>query len=103
MRRENSSNSSDEQTASDLESAFSREDLARLFNYPSIGQLFSEKEPRGLEDFFAKLTATNENLERIVRYGNQTEAEKAARAARSVKITIEFLRKLQAMQTAEIK
>lgn len=100
MRKENSSN---EALTSDLESQFSQEDLARLFNYPSIGQLFSENESRKLEDFFSKLAVTNENLERVVRYANQSEAEKAVRASQAVKITLEFLRNLQERQAANKK
>lgn len=96
MRQENSSN---ERQTSNLESEFSREDLAQLFNYPSIGQLFSDKETRRLEDFFARLTATHENLERVIRYANPGEAEKAARASQAIKTTLEFLRNLQKTQT----
>ena len=96
-------NSSNDAWASGLKTEFKLEDLAKLFNYPSIGQLFSEDETGRLEDFFAKLYVTNENLERVVRYGNQSEAEKAARASRAIKITLEFLRSLQQMQTANKK
>jgi hypothetical protein len=77
--------------------------FAKLFNYPSIGQLFSEKEIGKLEEFFARLTVTDENLERVIRYGNQSEAEKATRASQAVKITLEFLRNLKEMQTANKK
>lgn len=100
MRKDNSSN---EAWMKNLESEFGQEDLARLFDYPSIGQLFGEKETAALEDFFAKLTATNENLERVIRYANQSEAEKAARASQAIKITLEFLRNLQETQTARTK
>lgn len=96
-------NSSSDARAGGLQSEFTPEDLAQLFNYPSVGQLFSENETGKLEDFFTKLSVTNENLERVVRYGNQTEAEKATRASRAIKITLEFLRNLQKMQTANKK
>jgi len=96
-------NSSNEEWINGLKSEFNQEDLAKLFNYPSIGQLFSEKEIGNLEEFFAKLTATDENLERVIRYGNQSEAEKASRASQAVKITLEFLRNLNEMQTANKK
>ena len=96
-------NFSNEEWINGLKSEFDQEDLAKLFNYPSIGQLFSEEEIGNLEKFFAKLTATNENLERVIRYGNQSEAEKAARASQAVKITLEFLRNLNEMQAANKK
>jgi len=100
MQKDNSSN---QEWIDGLKSEFNQEDLAKLFNYPSIGQLFSEKEISNLEEFFAKLTATNENLERVIRYGNQSEAEKATRASQAIKITLEFLRNLEEMQTANEK
>lgn len=100
MRKDNSSN---EAWTKNLESEFDQEDLARLFSYPSIGQLFGEKEADTLEGFFAKLTATNENLERVIRYANQSEAEKAGRASQAIKVTLEFLRNLQEMQAAHKK
>lgn len=100
MQKDNSSN---EEWVNNLKSEFNQEDLAKLFNYPSIGQLFSEEEFGNLEKFFAKLNATGDNLERVIRYGNQSEAEKAARASQAVKITLGFLRNLYEMQTAEKK
>ncbi|MBA3692817.1 MAG: hypothetical protein H0X15_07620 [Acidobacteria bacterium] len=100
MQKDNSSN---EEWLNGLKSEFNQEDLAKLFNYPSIGQLFSEKEIGKLEEFFARLTVTDENLERVIRYGNQSEAEKATRASQAVKITLEFLRNLKEMQTANKK
>jgi len=100
MQKDNFSN---EEWISGLKSEFNQEDLANLFNYPSIGQLFSEKEFGNLENFFAKLTVTDENLERVIRYGNQSEAEKAARASQAIKITLEFLRNLNEMQTTNKK
>ncbi len=98
MQKDNFSN---EEWLNGLKSEFNQEDLAKLFNYPSIGQLFSEKEFGNLENFFAKLTVTDENLERVIRYGNQSEAEKATRASQAVKITLEFLRNLKEMQPAK--
>ncbi len=98
MQKDNFSN---EEWINGLKSEFNQEDLAKLFNYPSIGQLFSEKEFGNLENFFAKLTVTDENLERVIRYGNQSEAEKATRASQAVKITLEFLQNLKEMQPAK--
>lgn len=96
-------NSSNEDWLNGVESEFNQEDLAQLFNYPSIGQLFSETETAKLEDFFARLTATNENLERVIRYGTKSDAEQASRASQAVEITLEFLRSLKEMRTANKK
>lgn len=95
--------SSEEKWANGLKVGFSPEEVAKLFNYPSIGQLFGENETGKLEDFFAGLNATNENLERVIRYGNKGEAEKAGRASEAVKITLEFLKNLEERRTKEKK
>lgn len=76
----------------------SAEDLAKLFNYPSVGELFSETDTRRLDDFCSKLTNTRENLERIVRYGNRDEADRATRASRGIEVTLDFLQTLQKMR-----
>jgi hypothetical protein len=73
-------------------------DLAKLFDYPSVGELFSTGDSQRFDEFCAKLTATRENLERIVRYGTRDEAERAARAVRAVEVTLEFLENLQKMR-----
>jgi hypothetical protein len=72
------------------------EDLSKLFDYPSVGELFTDA--RRFEEFCGKLNSTRDNLERIVRYGTRDEAEKAARAARAVETTLEFLQHLQKMR-----
>ena len=74
------------------------EDSAKLFNYPSVGELFSDSDSRRFDEFCAKLTATRENLERIVRYGSRDEAERATRAVRGIETTLEFLQNLQKLR-----
>ncbi len=74
------------------------EDLAKLFNYPSVGELFSGTDTRRFDEFCAKLGATRENLERVVRYGTRDEAERATRAVRGIEVTLEFLQTLQKMR-----
>jgi len=74
------------------------EDLAKLFDYPSVGELFSTADSRRFEEFCSKLNATRESLERIVRYGTRDEAERAARAVRAIETTLEFLQNLQKMR-----
>jgi hypothetical protein len=73
-------------------------DLAKLFDYPSVGELFSDSTTRRFDEFCSKLTATRESLERIVRYGTSDEAKRAARAARAVEVTLEFLQNLKRMR-----
>ena len=73
-------------------------DLTRLFDYPSVGELFSTSDTRRFDEFCDKMTATRENLERIVRYGTREEAESAARAVKAIETTLEFLQNLQEMR-----
>jgi hypothetical protein len=73
-------------------------DLAKLFDYPAIGELFSETDTRRLDAFRARLAATRDELERIVRYGAAAEAQSATRAARGIEVTLEFLDRLQQMR-----
>ena len=72
--------------------------LAKLFDYPSVGELFSGNDTRRLDEFCSKLTTTRENLERIIRYGKADEAERSGRAARAVEVTLEFLQNLRRMR-----
>ncbi len=74
------------------------EDLSKLFDYPSVGELFSTTDTRRFDEFCARMTATRENLERIVRYGSREEAESASRAIKAVETTLEFLQSLQKMR-----
>lgn len=77
---------------------FDAEDLAQIFNYPSIGQLFDDSDPQRLEVFRSRLSNTRENLERVIRYGNRDEAVRAEKAARAINITLDFLDTLQKMR-----
>ena len=88
----------DNQAADSIEAHFTQEDLAKLYDYPSIGQLFSEPDTQRLDAFCRRLTATRENLERVVRYGDRAEAERASRAIRAVEVTLDFLQSLQKMR-----
>lgn len=74
------------------------QDLAKLFDYPSVGELFSGTDTRRFDEFCNKLRATREQLERIVRYGKPDEATRATRAARAIEVTLEFLQSLQKMR-----
>ncbi|HEX8734238.1 MAG TPA: hypothetical protein VF721_02875 [Pyrinomonadaceae bacterium] len=84
--------------ADSLQSHFTEEDLAKLYDYPSIGQLFSEPDTRRLDEFCQRLRATRENLERVVRYGDRANSERATRAIRAVEVTLDFLQSLREMR-----
>ena len=100
MEKEKQSNNLD---ANEQKNAMDSQDLAKLFNYPSIGELFSGNDSRRLDEFSLKLNTTRENLERIVRYGNRDEADRATRAIRGIEVTLDFLKTLQNLRQQENK
>ena len=73
-------------------------DLGSVFNYPSLGKLFDEADPRALEEMRVRLKRTEQDLERVVRQGPKEDAERAARAARAVELTLKFLADLEQMR-----
>lgn len=73
-------------------------DLSSVFNYPSLGQLFDSGGERPLEEMRARLTRTGQDLERVVRQGPKEDAERAARAARAVSVTLQFLDDLERLR-----
>ncbi|HVF43966.1 MAG TPA: hypothetical protein VM936_13175 [Pyrinomonadaceae bacterium] len=73
-------------------------DLSSVFNYPSLGQLFDAGDARPLEEMRARLTRTAQGLERVVRQGPKDDAERAARAARAVAVTLQFLDDLEKLR-----
>lgn len=98
MENKTSTNETAQQSAD-----FDSEDLAQIFNYPSIGQLFDDSDSQSIEDFLKRLSATRENLERIVRYGSRDEADRADKATRAIQITLDFLKTLQKMRLEQKK
>ncbi len=77
----------------------SEQDLAQIFNYPAIGELFKGNDTKDLDNFTARLNAIRNDLERIVRSGSRTEADGAERAIKGIEVTLEFLQTLQKMRS----
>ena len=73
-------------------------DLAGLFNYPSLGRLLEGGDQRALEEMRGRLTRTRQELERVVRQGTREDADRAARAARAVTLTLALLESLDGMR-----
>ena len=82
-------------------SEFTPEDLAKIFHYPSIGQLFSETAPETAGDFAARLTSTRDQLETVVRRGDRAEADRAGTAIKGINVTLDFLESLQRGRAGE--
>jgi len=73
-------------------------DLAGLYNFPSLGRLLEGGDPRALEEMRGRLARTNQELERVVRQGSREDADRAARAARAVTLTLALLDTLEGMR-----
>ena len=72
-----------------------KQDLAHLYNYPSIGKLFSDADLNNLEKLRTKLNATRERLDTIVRRGSDEESQKASKALAAISLTLQFLDNLE--------
>lgn len=73
-----------------------QEDLAALFNYPSLGRLFdSQTGASELAAMRERFAATIQNLERVQRQGSQTDATRAARIVEAYRTTLKFLDELE--------
>jgi len=73
-------------------------DLAGLFHYPSLGRLLEGSDPRALEEMRGRLARTGQELERVVRQGTREDADRAARAAGAVTLTLQLLDTLDGMR-----
>ncbi len=91
------------ESADALPFELTEEDMNKLFNYPSIGELFNDGDLYLLNDFRNRLNGTGEKLERLIRNGNRIEAESAEKASKAVKITLGFLESLEKMRAEEKK
>lgn len=90
-----------EDTGKEL-SEFSAEDLAKLFHYPSIGQLFSSSNSSEIEAFRSRLISTQDHLEKVVRYGSREDADRANIVIKSIGVTLDFLSSLQEMRLTQV-
>lgn len=77
---------------------FSAEELAKIFHYPSIGQLFSESNSAALDDLKARIASTRDRLENIVRHGTREDADRAGVVIKGINVTLDFLLSLQKLR-----
>lgn len=73
-------------------------DLAHLYNYPTIGKLFTEPNSQNLQNLRSKLNSTKERLDLIIRKGSNEEANGAAKALEAIGVTLTFLEELELKQ-----
>lgn len=72
-----------------------KDDLPHLYDYPSIGKLFSTNDSKKLQQLRGKLNSTRERLDLIIRRGSKEEAKKATKALEALTITLNFLQGLE--------
>ena len=78
-------------------------DLSSLFNYPSLGRLFETLDSPALTEMRARMSVTNQDLERVVRQGSKDEAERAARILRAYQAAFKLLDDLADFQRQAAK
>jgi plasmid maintenance system antidote protein VapI len=86
------------QNGDDQSAQYDVADLAQIFNYPAIGELFSDNDGAKIEEFSTRLNSIRGDLERIIRHGNRAEADSALRANKGIETTLEFIYMLQKEQ-----
>ncbi|MCU0238705.1 MAG: hypothetical protein MUC29_04615 [Pyrinomonadaceae bacterium] len=83
----------DSKTQNELAFGLTPEDLALLYNFPSLGKTFEAKED--LEKMKQKLQNTHSDYERVIRQGSKEDAEKATKAANSIKTTLDLIDEIE--------
>ena len=78
-----------------------RETINALLHYPSLDKVFDQNEPQSLVEMKQKMRSTITELERVVRRGSQTEAEKAARIIEAYQTTLRFLDELERRRNSQ--
>lgn len=72
--------------------------IEKLLEYPSLEKAFASGLPANKLETAKNLNSIIENLERVVRRGSQTDAEKAEKAAESCRLTLNLLNEIEQMR-----
>lgn len=75
-----------------------RETIESLLNYPSLEKVFARDAPHNLAETKRKMNATVAELERVIRGGTKTDAEKASKIAAAYRTAIDFLDELERLR-----
>jgi hypothetical protein len=76
--------------------------LASIFNYPSLERLF-KGDGSELNEMRRLLTATNQELERVIRFGTKDEASSAMIISRAYSLTLSLLDEIESYQNSSEK
>ena len=85
-------------SAANVSSGVSSSTLSSLFHYPALGRLFEGADNRLLSEMRARLTQTNQDLERVIRHGSKDDADRATRATRAYRTTLSLLVELERLR-----
>lgn len=75
--------------------AAERETIETLVNYPNLERAFAENSNAGAEKTKQKLRERIVEIERVVRRGTQSDADKATRILNAYQTTLDFLEELE--------
>ncbi len=80
-----------------------RETIESLLRYPSLERVFDQNQPHNLADTKKKMQSNIAGLERTIRGGAKTDAERAAKIVAAYQTTINFLDELEQMRNNQAK
>ena len=80
-----------------------RETIAALLHYPALEKVFDHAQPPQLEDLRRKMQSNIVELERIVRSGARSEADRAATIIEAYRTTLGFLGVLEEARKNQAK
>src|SRR5262245_20161863 len=66
-----------------------------LLTYPSLARLFETQDAKALDDMRSRLYRTRQNLERVVRQGPSSDANRAARILGAYDLALLLLKDLE--------
>lgn len=72
-----------------------RELIETLVKYPSLESVFNQNAPTAFAEIKQTMQVTLSDLERVVRRGEKSDAERAATAAAALQTTMNFLNELE--------
>lgn len=78
-----------------------RETVKTLVNYPKLEQTFAES--NGAEKIKRKMRDKITEVERVIRRGTQSEADKAAKILAAYQTTLDFLEELERLRLQKTK
>ncbi len=69
--------------------------IKSLLNYPSLERVFDANAAQNLNSIKQKMRSTVDDLERVIRRGAKSDAEKAATAIKAIQTTLALLEEIE--------